>query len=81
MWNWLKKEENRVTRSIPPEEPPTRVYAEIEKNILYMKEKLGASFDILYKQTYIGKNKAFLIMDDGMCDNLLVTQQVVGPIM
>ena len=48
MWNWLKKEENRVTRSIPPEEPPTRVYAEIEKNILYMKEKLGASFDILY---------------------------------
>lgn len=82
MRNWLKSEIERVTaRENKPSLPPAPIETDIEKNIIYFKEKLGASFDILYKQTYIGENKAFLIMDDGMCDNLLVTQQVVNPIM
>ena len=82
MQNWLNREIARVTvQETAPPTPPAPIEATLEKNIIYMKEKLGASFDILYKQTSIGKNKAILIMDDGMCDNLLVTQQVVNPIM
>lgn len=82
MRNRLKREIARVTvRETAPASPPAPIDRDLEKNIIYFKEKLGASFDILYKQTYIGENKAFLIMDDGMCDNLLVTQQVVTPIM
>lgn len=82
MQNFLKREIARVTvQETEPPAPPVPIDADVEKNIIYMKEKLGASFDIIYKQTYIGKNKAFLIMDDGMCDNLLVTQQVVYPVM
>lgn len=82
MRKWLKSEIERVTeRESTPKAPPAPIETDIEKNIIYFKEKLGASFDILYKQTFIGENKAFLIMDDGMCDNLLVTQQVVNPIM
>ena len=82
MQNWLNREIARVTvRETNPPTPPAPIESTLEKNIIYMKEKLGASFDILYKQTSIGKNKAVLIMDDGMCDNLLVTQQVVNPIM
>ena len=82
MRNWLQREIERVTAAEKPSEnPPAPIETELEKNIIYFKEKLGSSFDILYKQTHIGENKAFLIMDDGMCDNLLVTQQVVNPIM
>ena len=82
MRKWLKSEIERVTeRECTPTAPKAPIETDIEKNIIYFKEKLGASFDILYKQTFIGENKAFLIMDDGMCNNLLVTQQVVNPIM
>lgn len=82
MQNWLKREVERVTvREQKPPAPPTPISADLEQNIIYFKEKLGASFDILYKKTTIGNNKAFLIMDDGMCNNLLVTEQVVNPIM
>lgn len=82
MRNWIQREIERVTAAEPPSQnPPAPIETDLEKNIIYFKEKLGSSFDILYKQTYVGDNKAFLIMDDGMCDNLLVTQQVVNPIM
>lgn len=82
MWNWIKKEINAVTQPMSASAgKSTPVHAQLEKNILFFKEKLGSSFDILYKQTHIGGHKAMLIMDDGMCNNLLVTQQVVEPIM
>ncbi len=82
MRNWINQEIRKITQKDPEPPKPSPVVSEkIEENIIYFKEKLGGSFDILYKQTYIGNNKAFLIMDDGMCDNLLVTEQVVEPIM
>ena len=81
MRNWLKQAEARVTRPAAASEAPVQVYAELERNVQYIKAQLGDSFDILYKQTCIGGNRAVLIMDDGMCDNLLVTQQVVAPIL
>ncbi len=82
MGNWINKEIRKVTSAeSKAAAPPVTVGTSLEDNIIYFKEKLGESFDILYKQTFIGNNKAVLIMDDGMCDNLLVTQQVVNPIM
>lgn len=79
---WIQKEINKVTSAkAEAKASSVTVSTNLEENIIYFKEKLGESFDILYKQTYIGNNKAVLIMDDGMCDNLLVTQQVVNPIM
>ena len=81
MWNWLKLAEKRVTKPLNENRAPVAVFPELERNIQYIKAQLGGSFDILYKHTCIGNNRACLIMDDGMCDNLLVTQQVVAPIM
>lgn len=81
MWNWLKLAEKRVTKPLCENRAPVAVFPELERNIQYIKAQLGGSFDILYKHTRIGNNRACLIMDDGMCDNLLVTQQVVAPIM
>lgn len=51
------------------------------KNEARLREVFGASFDILYKITDIGGNKLMFVMADGMCDNLLVSEQVLGPIL
>ena len=71
----------KITQPVSSDSAPVPVSRSLEKNIVYFKEKLGSSFDIMYKQTQIGGNKAMFIMDDGMCDNLLVTGQVVNPIL
>ena len=63
---WIQKEINKVTSAkAEAKASPVTVSTNLEENIIYFKEKLGESFDILYKQTYIGNNKAVLIMDDG----------------
>lgn len=82
MQNIFERAVRRVTQAAPEtnQELNTPISTDLEQNIIYMKEKLGSSFDILYKKTRIGDNAAVLIMDDGMCNNLLVTQQVVRPI-
>lgn len=82
MWKWINQAVDKVTQKTPDSvQPLPTVSTNAEENIIYFKKRLGSSFDILYKQTYIGNNRAFLIMDDGMCNNLLVTQQVVQPIL
>ncbi len=82
MFNWIKNEIKQVTYPIKGEESaPVPISEDLKTNILYFKKELGTSFDILYKETVVGGHKAVLIMDDGMCNNLLVTQQVVKPIM
>ena len=81
MRKWIKNEMEKITQPVSSDSAPVPVSRSLEKNIVYFKEKLGSSFDIMYKQTQIGGNKAMFIMDDGMCDNLLVTGQVVNPIL
>lgn len=81
MREWIKKEIKQVTYPIEDTSKSTPIHKNLEENILYFKKELGGSFDILYKHTKIGENNAVLIMDDGMCSNLLVTQQVVRPIL
>lgn len=82
MLNWIKNEIKQVTYPVKDEgKAPTPISPDLKKNILFFKKELGSSFDILYKETVIGGNRAVLIMDDGMCNNLLVTQQVVKPVM
>jgi hypothetical protein len=75
MRKWIKNEMEKITQPVSSDSAPVPVSRSLEKNIVYFKEKLGSSFDIMYKQTQIGGNKAMFIMDDGMCDNLLVTGQ------
>lgn len=81
MFRFLKKDIQKITRSMPPQTENMRINPALQDNIVYLKQQFGDSFDILYKPIALGGNKAILIMDDGMCDNLLVTQQVVKPIL
>ena len=82
MLNWIKKETKAVTFPVSEiKEDIVPIDLDLEKNILYFKKQLGNSFDILYKKIKLGSQKLCFIMDDGMCDNLLVTQQVVKPIL
>lgn len=81
MSNFFKKEISKITDNIDSgENKYNKISNKLDNNIIYMKQQFGASFDILYKETTIKNNKAILIMDDGMCNNLQVIQQVVAPI-
>jgi len=51
------------------------------KNEAALRELFSDSFDILYKQTEVGSAKLLFVMADGMCDNLLVTQEILKPIL
>lgn len=82
MWKWFRKEIDKITeKEDVGYVQPVKVNLSLEENIIYFKNKFGSSFDILYKYTEINGNKAVFIMDDGMCNNLQVIQQVVGPVM
>ncbi|MEG1846375.1 MAG: spore germination protein [Oscillospiraceae bacterium] len=85
MLNWIKKKIDDITMpdTMLSEEDrdKKKVSKSINYNVNYVKSKLGESFDIVYKSSEIDGSKAMFIMADGMCNNLLVTQQVVRPVL
>lgn len=81
MFKWIKKQIDEITDKVTPPDEVVRVSKNLEENVIYLKQQFGSSFDILYKHTTLAGHSAVLVMDDGMCNNILVTQQVVKPIL
>ena len=46
-----------------------------------LKERLCDCFDIVYKTSTVNGTRIMFVMSDGMCDNLLVTQEIIAPIL
>ena len=82
MSKWFKKEVKKITDPVASEPAEkTRVSKSITENTICLKSRFGNSFDILYKEISLKGNKALFVMDDGMCNNMQVIWQVIGPVL
>lgn len=79
--NWYRKKVDEITASITAEEEKVPVKPTVSENFGYVKSKLTPSFDIKYRKSEVGGITFGFIMLDGMCDNELVTEQLIIPIM
>lgn len=80
--NWFQKKIDEITFADNKDEnkQTVRVDTDLQKNIRYFKEQLGESFDVKYRNCTVGDKKFAFIMIDGMCDSLLITEQIMNPI-
>ncbi len=82
MSKWFKKEVKKITDPVATEPAEkTRVSKSITENTICLKSRFGNSFDILYKEISLKGNKALFVMADGMCNNMQVIWQVIGPVL
>lgn len=77
---WLKRKIDEITVSNKKTEEKVPVDKDLQKNIMYFKQLLGEAFDVKYRRTVISGTEFSFIMVDGLCDNLLLTEQVMLPI-
>lgn len=80
MFEFIKKNIDDITYPVEDEEPKLPIFDNLQMNISYLKSEFGDSFDILYKEIKVGNADICFVMADGMCENLLVVEQVVKPI-
>ncbi len=82
MSNWFSKKVDEITVNENEVKPPQKkkVDTDLQRNITYIKQQFGDAFDVKYRKSNISGNEAYFVMVDGMCDSLLVTEQVVLPI-
>lgn len=79
--NWFNKKVDEITvkeRNEKPEKKP--IDKDLQKNVAYIKQQFGDAFDVKYRKYNASGKEIIFIMVDGMCDNLLATEQVVLPI-
>ncbi len=82
MNNWFQNKIDEITVANKKEpQSKVRVSTELQKNIEYFKQQLGESFDVKYRYYNKGEHKFAFIMVDGMCDSLLITEQVMKPVL
>ncbi len=80
--NWFQRKIDEITfeNSKNSKQQTVRVDTTLQKNVAYFKEQLGESFDVKYRNCTVGDKKFVFIMIDGMCNNLLITEQIMNPI-
>lgn len=78
--NWFQKKVQEITMPDTNNEQKTDVSADLQFNVRYFKAQLGNSFDVKYRNCTVGDKKFVFIMLDGMCDSLLITEQIMNPI-
>lgn len=79
-WFTKKVREISVSNKQPPKEKVT-VDKVLQKNVLYFKQSFGDAFDVKYRSVVISGIEFSFIMLDGMCDSLLITEQIMEPIL
>lgn len=81
MKNWYKEKINEITVSNEETEEKVPVKPEVSENFKYLKSKLTPSFDVKYRSNEVDGIKFGFVMLDGMCDNELITEQIMIPIL
>lgn len=80
--NWFQRKVDEITfeNNKNSNQPPVKVSPSLQKNVAYFKQQLGDSFDVKYRNCTVSGRDFVFIMIDGMCDNLLITEQIMNPI-
>jgi len=82
MNNWFENKVDEITfnSSQKTNQQKVRVDSSLQKNVSYFKTQLGDSFDVKYRNYSVDNHNFVFIMIDGMCDSLLITEQIMNPI-
>ena len=78
--NWFQKKVEEITMSEKESGEKINVNTDLDFNVRYFKKQLGGSFDIKYRNCTVGDKDFVFVMVDGMCDSLLITEQIMNPI-
>lgn len=81
MKNWYKERINEITVPNKEKEEKVPIKTDVSENFKYLKSKLDPSFDVKYRTSEVGGVKFGFVMLDGMCDNELITEQIMIPIL
>lgn len=81
MKNWYEKKIDEITVPNVENEEKVPVKKDVFENLKYLKSKLDPSFDVKYRTSEVGGAKFGFVMLDGMCDNDLITEQIMLPIL
>lgn len=79
--NWYRKKVDEITATTKSDDEKTPVKPTVAENFEYLKSKLTPSFDVKYRKSEVDGIKFGFVMLDGMCDNELITEQLIIPIM
>ena len=78
--NWFLKKIDEITAEYKGVQQKIEISKDLDFNVRYFKNQLGGSFDIKYRNCTVGEKKFVFVMVDGMCDSLLITEQIMNPI-
>ena len=78
--NWFLKKVDEITAEYKGIQQKIEISKDLDFNVRYFKNQLGGSFDIKYRSCTVGEKKFVFVMVDGMCDSLLITEQIMNPI-
>ena len=78
--NWFLKKVDEITTEYKGIQQKIEISKDLDFNVRYFKNQLGGSFDIKYRNCTVGEKKFVFVMVDGMCDSLLITEQIMNPI-
>lgn len=81
MENWYRKKIDEITAPNVEKDEKEPIKAEVSENFKYLKSKLTPSFDVKYRKSEVNGIKFGFVMLDGMCDNELITEQLMLPIL
>lgn len=79
--NWYEKKIDEITVPVDNAEEKVSIKLTVSENFKYIKSKLDPSFDVKYRTSEIGKIKFGFVMLDGMCNNELLTEQIMIPVL
>lgn len=81
MKNWYEKKIDEITVPNTENEEKVPVKTDVFENLKYLKSKLDPSFDVKYRTSEVHGAKFGFVMLDGMCDNELITEQIMLPVL
>ncbi len=80
MKNWFQQKVDEITTDSVSNSKKVNVSTDLNFNMRYFKSQLGNSFDVKYRNYTVNDKDFAFIMLDGMCDSLLITEQIMNPI-
>lgn len=78
--SWYQEKINEITMEKSQKREKANISTDLQFNVRYFKNQLGSAFDVKYRSCTVSDKSLAFIMIDGMCDSLLITEQIMKPI-
>jgi spore germination protein KA len=78
---WFEKQIDDITNNIIEKQDTKYISKALCENLDYFKAQLGSAFDVKYRSVTISGVDFSFVMVDGLCDNMLITEQILKPIL